>query len=221
MFSKEKLEALAYLGSRNKDTEFEFEGKYFNTVEEEWFTYDKEYYGASLYAIKNIDNKRASVYVVIDNSKGNEGCDLTITSSFKEALKTYKDFKELIKLGWSTDEAVKRKQLWFESLDAYTLESSLFSAYRIAYDSNIKQFIFLTFDNYENAGFSYGIDGDLLQSNVEMFDSEGSEIPYEYGFEKITGVIEYLKDNGFDLEDWKEKGLKEFALSSTELQGCL
>lgn len=212
MFSKEKLEALAYLGSRNTDSTFEFESNIFNVVEKEYFTYDNNRYGASLLAITNINNKRASVYVVVNNSLGNEYCDLKITSSFKEAVKTYDEFEDVIKLDWSKDEELKRKQLWFQGLETYKLETSIYCAVYIAYDLNIEKFIFITFNNYEDGGYSYGIYKDLIQSDSEMYGNEGEEIPYEHGFNDIEGVIKYLKDIDFNLEDWKEEGLREFAL---------
>lgn len=212
MYSKEKLYELAYLGSRNKNSEFEFEDKRFNSVEKEWFTFDNEHYGASICTITEVDNARASVYVVIDNSIGNEGCDIKITRLYKEALEAYNDFENLIKSDYSRDEDLKKKQLWFQGLETYKLESSIYGAVYIAYDLNIEKFIFITFSNREDRGYSYGIYGDLTQSNNEMHGNEGEGIPYEHGFDDIVDVIKYLKDIDFYLEDWKEEGLREFAL---------
>ena len=213
MFSKEKLNKLANLGLENKNSEFEFEGKYFEVVEEESFAYDNEHYGASIHSITNINNKRASLYVVVDNSVGNEDCDIKITASYKEAFKAYNDFKNLIKSAYSKDEALKRKQLWFESLQNYKIESSIYGDIRIAYDRNIAKFIFITFSNYEDGGYSYGINEDLTLSDDEMYDIDGSEIPYEFGLNDIEDVLKYLKDVDFHLKDWHEEDLREFALS--------
>lgn len=221
MYSKEKLFELAYLGSRNKNSEFEFEDAFFNTVEKEWFTYDNEHYGASLYSITNINNKRASVYVAIDNSVGNEGYDIKITRSYKEALTAYNDFEDVIKSDYRIDQKLKRKQLWFGSLETYTLTSSILGGVRIAYDLNIEKFIFITFSNYENEGYSYGIYRDLTHSDSEMYDAEGGEIPYSYGFENVEDAISHLKDTDFYLEDWKEEGMREFALSIKETIKCV
>ncbi|WP_434658567.1 hypothetical protein [Sulfurimonas sp. NW9] len=214
MYSKEKLNTLAYLGIKNKYSSFEFEEKFFKVSEKKYFAYDDELYGASLCAITNINNKRASVYVVIDNGRGNKDYDIKITTLYKEALKAYNDFKDLIKSDYSIDQKLKRKQLWFEELEAYEIESSIYSSIKVAYDSNIEKFIFITFSNYEDGGYSYGINGDLTQINTEMFDSKGEEIPYKYGFDHIEDVVKYLKDINFCLEDWKEEELYEFALSS-------
>ncbi|WP_418641136.1 hypothetical protein [Sulfurimonas sp. ST-27] len=220
MYSKEKLNTLAYLGIKNKYSSFEFEEKFFEVSEKKYFAYDDELYGASLCAITNINNKRASVYVVIDNGRGNKDYDIKITTLYKEALKAYNDLKDLIKSDYSIDQKLKRKQLWFEGLETYELESSVYGAIQIAYDLNIEKFIFITFSNYEDGGYSYGINGDLTQINTEMFDSKGEEIPYKYGFDHIEDVVKYLKDIDFCLEDWKKEELYEFALLSSTIENA-
>ncbi|MEN4046334.1 hypothetical protein [Sulfurimonas sp. NWX367] len=218
MYSKEKLNMLAYLGIKNKHCDFEFEEKTFKVRGKKYFFYDDELFGGSIYSITNIYNKRASVYFVIDNGRGNEDDVIEITTSYKKALKVYNEFKDIIKSEWSTDEELKRKQLWFEELEAYEIESSIYGSIKVAYDPNIEKFIFITFSNYEGEGYSYGINEYL--THEEMFDTDGSEINYEYGFDHIKDVIKYLKDIDFCLEDWKEKELYEFALSSNAIENA-
>lgn len=213
MFSKEKLYELAYLGARNKNSEFEFEGEFFNVVEKKWFAYDNEYYGASIYSITNINNKRASIYVVIDNSRGNEGYDIKITRLYKEALTAYNDFENIIKSDWSTDEEHKRTQLWLSSLETCLICISEDTSTSIAYDTNIKKFIFIT-HSYKDEMYSHGVYGDLAQSKI--YDNEGSKIPYEYGFENIDGVIEYLKNMRLCFDD-TENNVREFEISIKRL----
>ena len=213
MFSEEKLYELAYLGSRNKNSEFEFEGRFFNVVEKKWFAYDNEYYGASIYSIKNINNKRASIYVVIDNGVGNEGYDIKITRSYKEALTAYNDFENLIKSDFSNDEEHKRTQLWLSSLENCHICLSEDTNTSIAYDTNINEFIFIT-HSYKDGMYSYGVYGDLVQNQI--YDNAGSKIPYEYGFENIDGVIEYLTNRNLCFDD-TENNIREFEISIKRL----
>ena len=213
MFSKEKLYELAYLGARNKNSEFEFEDKRFNSVEKKWFTFDNEHYGASICTITEVDNARASVYVVIDNSIGNEGCDIKITRLYKEALKAYNNFENLIKSDWSTGEEDIKNESRLSNLDRCKISSSPSETLSLAYDSETNKFVFITYENVENGGFRYGIYTDLMQLLEETYEMDGSRIPYPYGFQDIEEVIDYLNEMDYELKDWVEDDLRAFALS--------
>ncbi len=213
MYSVKKLNELVRLGSESSS--FEFEGKYFKVKEEFYFYYDDGVYQASLNSIKDMSKKEASVFFVIDNSRGNEKSLLVITQSYKKALKKYDDFENIIKTDWSTDELLKRKQGWFSDLKKLEIYSSDYICLNVAYDFHKKEFIFVTLD-HTNGKYYYGIFGDLIQEESEMFETDGSESIYKYGFKSKEALIAYIENTESmkyikkNLLNWKGKSILDF-----------
>lgn len=192
MYSLEKLEILVDLGKENLGYSFEYEDKSFEVNEEEYFFYDVGVYQGSIYSIKDISNKKASVFFVIDQSKGNENYILLITRSYKEALKEYIKFEDIIKSDWATEEQLKRRQEWFSNLEKYEIYNTVYVSKYVSYDESNKEYIFITLDHLDGT-YHYGIFGDLIQEESEIIEMDGSMSKYKHGFKSLNSLINYLE----------------------------